>query len=127
MLRKWKKARRSSGAEALGYPRINVLAKVFVARGREHIPDEALSDADIVQRYVNQMQPEIRSVFEAYHICLIRGQRCNGMPHEARATILGMPRSTYYNRRDIGNRLLSDWLSEYLDSLDSTGLESVSI
>lgn len=56
------------------------------------------SDAEIVQRWVQRMPEELRTVFEAYHLGLIRGERCLKHPHRARAAILGVGKSTYYER-----------------------------
>ena len=67
-------------------------------------------DADVVQRIVNKMPDEMRRVFEAYHLAIIRGQRCAGQPHEWRANVLGIPKSTYFTRVSSGWHYLAERL-----------------
>jgi hypothetical protein len=75
---------------------------------RGHRPDlsdgDEITDADVVQLIVQEMPEELRAAFEGYHIGLIRGDNCRGLPHKARALILGIPKTTYFNRVQAGRQ-----------------------
>ena len=119
-IRIWRFARMTTAAESLGYPRINILIKALMGRGgrRIDLQDGQVSDADIVQTIVNKMPDEMRTVYEAKLLCLIRGERCIGIPHAGRAIILGIPKSTYWHRYNSGVRFVKQWLGEIFDTLD---------
>ena len=64
-------------------------------------------DADVVQHIVDRMPDEMRSAFEAYHLAIIRGERCRDWPHKARARTLGIPPTTYFRRKDAGKAYIA--------------------
>ena len=117
MLNRWRKARLSADTEALGFPKISILVKALEGRGGRvnYMPDDALSDADIMQTIVNTIPDALKAVYEAKHICLIRGQRCIGMPHEGRANILGIAKSTYWRRFEAATTFVKKELQIVLD------------
>ena len=116
MLRYWKLARLSSASEDIGYPRINILVKALMGRGQpQSLPDDAITDAEIIQTIVEKMPDEMREAFEARHLALIRGRRHRGMRHKDRARILTIPLSTYWYRVSSGHRFIAIWLEEMLD------------
>ena len=119
MIRVWRRARLSTGTEALGYPTENILEKARCGRstGRPPIPHGVMSDPEKVQSVVSMMSLEIRAVFEAAHIMLIRGKRCREMPHTARALILGITPKTYKLRQHAGFRFCQENLVFNLDTM----------
>lgn len=125
-IRSWKRARLSADLDGLGLPKVNILAKFGMSRdGRPPpLPDDQLSDAEVVQIIVDRMPDEIRNSFEAYHLALIRERRCNNYPHHARALILGIPKSTYFSRVNAGLKFICDWLTEMLDRIDQNKVNS---
>ena len=120
MVRSWRIARLSADTGGLGYPRVNILIRALMGRGgRIFQADDELTDADIVQKIVKVMPYEMQSVFEAYHLGLIRGERCAG-PHEERANLLGITKSVYFKRLPNATQFLARHLGDALD--DRTGL-----
>lgn len=120
MIRHWKAARLSSGVEALDFPTENILSKAGKGRVRSRPPvgEDDITDADIIQRIVQEMPYELRSVFEAYHLRLIREQRCrDDLPHKARALILGIDERKYRRRRKAAFRFCQERIGELLDSV----------
>lgn len=109
MVSSWRRARLSAMIGTVsGYSSVNSIYRwmrfgmqkpertyIFSERVNEV---QKVSDAEIVQQWVQRMPEEMRTVFEAYHIALIRGERCLKHPHKARAATLGISRSTYYER-----------------------------
>jgi hypothetical protein len=104
MILSWKSARLNPGSSNLGYPTENILEKAGKGRSTSYspLPDGELTDAEMVQKVVDRMSKEIKLVFEAYHLMLIRGKRCRELPHKLRAAALGISKSTYGRRRDAG-------------------------
>jgi hypothetical protein len=102
-------------------PYAAAIGRVFGSRPplRDSMMSTFDKDAMIVQRIVHSMCDEIRGPFEAFHIGVIRGASCRGQPHKARALILGLERSTYYDRVQLGRRILSIRISEYIDTSDT--------
>ncbi len=117
MIRSWRRARLSSGVAALGYPTENILEKAGKGRVTAYtpLPDGEMTDAEMVQDVVDRMSGEIRAVFEAFHLMLIRGDRCRELPHKARALALAISEKTYRTRRDAGFKHCQEWLPYYLD------------
>ena len=117
MVRAWRRARLSTGMDSLGYPAENILAKAGMSRSNRPppLPDGAVTDAEIVQTIVEKMPDEMRSAFESYHLALIRNERCRGIPHKARALMLGISISTYWLRKDAGSSFIAEWLEKILD------------
>lgn len=119
----WRRARLSSDAGSLGLAGDGLLGDVVqkgpdgVAGSRGATPplSEFVTDADRVQRIVDRMPEEIRTAFEAYHLALIRGERCKNDPHAARALILGISRPTYYRRVEFGWTIVRDHVQCWLD------------
>lgn len=116
MIYRWKAARLSSGVEALGFPTENILEKAGKGRsiGRPPVPDGERTDAEIIQAIVSRMPEEMRTVFEAYYLMLIRGERCRELPHKARALVLGLKPTTYFRRRDKGVEYCQERVGQYL-------------
>ena len=126
MIRVWKIARLSADTGSLAFPSNSVLGKVVeigpdavagargAKRGAEP-PADGLTDAERVQSIVENMPPEMRSAFEAYHLGIIREESCWGTPHKVRALILGISHSTYKVRVSAGWRFLQDWIPIALD------------
>lgn len=82
-----------------------------------HVETESdeMTDAERVQALVNQMPPQYQTVFEAYHLGIIRGESCRGKPHKVRAILLGIAEKTYYRRLKWGRNYIRDWLLTALD------------
>ncbi len=129
MIRVWRIARLSRELAALGYPSTNLIARCVEMGGTDGIfsgsfrsktpPGPAgITDAERVQSIVNRMPRELRVVFEAYHLGLIRGDSCRKTPHKARALILGISPSTYFKRRKYAHTFLRGWLEMVLDDAD---------
>ena len=119
MIRVWRRARLSTGTEALGYPTENILEKARSGRstGRPPIPHGEMSDPEKVQKVVEQMSYEIRSVFEANYLMILRGKRCRNLPHKARALVLGITPKTYKARLQAGFRFCQEKLVIFLDMI----------
>jgi hypothetical protein len=103
--------RLTKDAGTLGLPTINVLGKcvelgpeaVAGSRGQKSYSDphsESLQeqDAQAVQRIVDHMPAEMRTVFEAYHIARIGSGTVHKSHHGDRARLLGISRRTYFVR-----------------------------
>lgn len=119
MIRAWRRARLDKDALGLGYPRTNVLHPTHgIGVGRGLPPVGEMTDAERVQKLVEQMPPEMRGSFEAFHLGVIRGESCREWDHHCRWLILGISRSTYYARVRAGWGFLQDWLTEILDRSD---------
>ena len=125
MIRVWKISRLSADTGAFSMPSISILGKVVelgpdaVAASRTknrglEPPAQGITDAERVQSIVESMPPEMRTAFEAYHIGIIREESCKGVPHKARALILGISHSAYKVRVKAGWIFLQDWLTEVL-------------
>ena len=126
MIRCWRIARLSSDTGNLGYPKINILARCHLYGGRigtvytsSFLPMQAQEDADRVQDIVKQMSEEMRAVFEARHLALIKGSKYRQIPHVERARALDISKSTYWRRVDAATQYVSDWLG--FDRWDSHG------
>lgn len=114
----WKRARLSAGTDSLGFPRENILEKAGKGRSTPPpIPDDEMTDPEIIQAIVDRMDKAMREVFEAYHLMLINGQRCRDLNHKARAKVLRIPERTYRYRRDAGFQFIREWLGTYLDAV----------
>lgn len=120
----WRRARLSTGS-AGGWPPNSILGRIVEmgpyaasTRGRGiHIPpnNQRDEDAEFIQRLVEEMLDGVRTSFEAFHVGVIRGESCRGLPHKARALTLGIDRSTYYDRVEAGRRYLAQRIGEMLD------------
>jgi hypothetical protein len=117
MIWHWKRARLSTGTVQLGYPKENVISKARMGRSVS-LPamfDDQMTDAEMVQATVDKMSKEISSVFEAFHLMLIRGERCRELPHKSRALALGINYKTYKARNLAAFSFCQDWFQYYLD------------
>lgn len=124
----WRTARLARG-ESKGWPSCSILGRVVemgpnaasarIRGGR--IPPDYQDDRDaiFVQALVDQMFPEIRASFESFHVGVIRGDSCRHLPQKARALILGIDRSTYYERVEFGKDFLARRIGEVLDFADT--------
>lgn len=110
LIHSWKRARLSSGI-VLGFPKSTLLGRIVEfglaivagSRGKRPVSQEmGVTDADNVQKVVEKMPYELKSVFEAYHLGIIRDEVCRREPHNARAMMLGISYKTYKRRRDAG-------------------------
>lgn len=116
LLRKWKHARLNRDQGTLGYPRINILhpehgihRQSGIGGGEiEHDPD-----VEMFQRCVDSLLPELRVVFEAFHLGVVHGAYCRRIPHRTRAHRLRVG-ELLYNKREraateiIRNQLLTE-------------------
>ena len=127
MIRSWKIARLSSDS-ALGYPRVNILARCALYGGgvglpvyrASFLPSERQQDADLVQRIVFRMPDEPKAAFEAYHLGLIDGTKARELSHKDRAIKLGIAcRKTYYNRVNQARDFIISSLDYEFDNLHS--------
>ena len=73
------------------------------------------TDADRVQMAVIRLPDPLRRVFEAYHLALIDEKRYTGIPHEMRANVLGLAKSTYWHRVKTSNRAVNMELEEIIN------------
>lgn len=121
MIRSWKIARLSSDS-ALGYPKVNILAKCALYGGGVGVPvysesidaSQLQDDADTIQTIVFLMPKERKQAFEAFHLGIIHQERHRELSHKERAIRLGIKnRKTYYNRVDQAR----DFIIERLDNL----------
>lgn len=102
-----------AGQHALGYPRINIIAKMNMgSRSTAALIDE-VSDAERMQMIVNKMPQDLRAVFEACHLGLIHEASYIKLSHSKRADKLGMPVRTYWRRVDSGKKFASDLLDQW--------------
>ncbi len=126
MISRWRKARLSKGEGALGFPTENVISKAGKGRVLRPPPmsDAELTDAEVIQTIVNEMPYEPRSVFEAYYLGMIRGQRCNRLPHKARALVLGIGDSTYRRRRRFAYRYCQVRVGDFFDNVTAFLVET---
>lgn len=123
MIRVWRIARLSTDSECLSYPSISILGRCVEQGGtdgfyqgyRGSVPtSQGITDAERVQSIVDRMPDEMREVFEAYHLGIIRSQKWQ-KPHRERAIKLGIPWTTYRYRRDAGYKFVQDLLHIVLD------------
>jgi len=107
LIRKWRTARLSRDQDLLDYPSINIL---HPEHGIGQGEDEHDPDVDTFQRLVDRLPPDIKAVFEAFHLRIIGGFYCRMMPHKQRARLLGIDHDLYRIRersaRDILRREL---------------------
>jgi len=90
------------------------------AKGSTTPPIDTITDAERVQKCVERLADEIRAVFEAYHIGLIRGDMClevvkgrrRTMTHKKRALLLGISERSYYTRLRFAESQVSEWLAQ---------------
>jgi hypothetical protein len=82
----------------------NILSLFFVSQLEK--------DAVVVQDIVDQMPEEMRSAFVAYHLAVIRDERCRDLPHKVRARILGIPPTTYFRRVEFGREYIAQRLPD---------------
>lgn len=116
-IRSWRRARLARDVGHLGYPTVNILHPKHGV-GDDDEPED--DDAEVVQRYVESMPTEIRVVFEARYLGIIRGDFCRNKPHQWRCLVLGLDKSTYWSRVDSGRNMLKKGLTDYLKSVEST-------
>ena len=110
LIRKWRIARLNRDQDLLDYPRINILHPEHgIGQGDENEVD---TDVELIQRMVEGLPRDVRQVFEAFHLGVIRGEYCRQMPHARRWALLGIDRSTYRSReRTARQRLRRDLLT----------------
>ena len=121
---------RLSSDAKIGWPKITLLGRmvelgsdaVAASRGQKNRsqapPTYKEADAERVQKVVEQMPGEMRTVFEAYYLAIIRGVVCRRWPHAARAATLGIPKATYFTRLSAGNVFVAERLDLAIDDPD---------
>lgn len=110
LLRKWKRARMDRDQTALGYPAINVLhpehGSFRPGQGLTYVDTEFDPDVEAFQRCVEFLIPELRRVFEAFHLGIVHGAYVRDMPHKTRAHRLRIGELLYKQReRAAGDRI----------------------
>ena len=112
LLRKWRHARLNHDQGELDYPSINILHPEHGISGEvsEHDPD-----VELFQRVVEYLSPELRAVFEAYHLAIIRGCSCKGTPHKLRSAMLRMDPQAYRMREQSAAEIIRRELLTFLE------------
>lgn len=106
VIRLWKLARLGKDVAALMYPTRNILHPEWGVGEQNCILAQAVEDAERVQAIVNDMDYEMRSAFEAYHLGIVRGDQCRNYPHHARALILAISKRTYFRRVELAREFV---------------------
>lgn len=119
MIGVWRHAR-TSGGHVQGWPSgllgrlvelgVHALAAL---RGRIGLPSMWHEDPTpyIIQEIVDKMPRELRDVFEADYLAIVRGDSCKGEPRKYRAVLLAISEPTYYRRREAGREFVRTWLT----------------
>ena len=116
LLRKWRYARLNRDQGLLDYPSINILHPEHGVGGEE--PDDDI-DIDTFQGCVDRLPKEIKSVFEAFHLGIIRGEYCRHMPHKVRWLILGIDGKTYKSRQLTAREAIRKNLLNFFENMVS--------
>lgn len=102
LLRKWKRARLNRDQGSLGYPTVNILhpehGSYQKGEGIPYLDLEADPDVEMFQGCVDALLPELRVVFEAFHLGVIHGTYLRKTPHRARAHRLRIGEMLYKQR-----------------------------
>jgi hypothetical protein len=103
LLRKWKRARLNRDQGSLGFPTVNILhpehGSYQKGDGIPYVDFEFDPDIDAFQQCVDALAPELRSVFEAFHLGVIHGTYLRKTPHRARAHRLRVGEMLYKKRQ----------------------------
>ena len=107
LLRKWKHARLTRDEGTLGYPTINILHPEHgVAEGEL----EYDRDVDVFQSCVDRLLPELRAVFEAFHLGVVHGVYCRQIPHRVRCHRLRIGEPLYKTRERSASEIIRSQL-----------------
>lgn len=121
LLRKWKRARLNRDQSALGYPTINILhpehGSYRHGKGIQYVDLELDPDVEAFQRCVDALLPELRVVFEAFHLGVIHGTWVRKMPHRTRAHRLRIGELLYNKRRRAASEVIRGHLLTQLTPL----------
>lgn len=107
----WRRARLSSDAGKLGYPRINILHAAYYPAGESDYEPHDDPAAETVQAIIDDMESGIRRVMEAFHLGLVNGDYCRH-GHKARWTMMGLTKEVYEARERTGWAIIREALSE---------------
>lgn len=114
MLRKWKRARLNRDQGGLGYPAVNILhpehGSYQKGDGITYVDFELDPDIDAFQECVDGLVPELRLVYEAFHLGAINGHYLRKAPHRDRAHRLRIGEMLYKQRERYATNFIREEL-----------------
>lgn len=117
LLRKWKRARLNRDQGSLGYPTVNILHPEHGSyqKGQVFADNEFDPDVEVFQQCVDALLPELKVVFEAFHLGVIHGSYVRRIPHRTRAHRLRVGEMLYKKRERAATEIIRHQLLTIFD------------